>query len=87
MQARKLKFREAVRVSWVDSMSFGGWNYEPDQVGGVARIQTLGYVVNSNKDYLTMTTSIGSKGGALDPVSIPWPAIVQVDKLGDNWNR
>jgi len=56
-----------------------GWQYKPN-VGDTVRINTIGYVVNSKPECLTLTSSIGG-GGSLDPVSIPWKAVTSFEIL------
>jgi hypothetical protein len=64
-----------------------GWQYDPETIGGTGRIVSLGYVANCKPDCLVLTTSIGTSGGAVSPISIPWRAIETLDLVGKAWNR
>lgn len=77
----------AVRAYWLDSQVEQGWKYDMDQAGDSAKICSIGYVVNTTPEAVVLTTSIGSKGGALSPLSIPWKAIEKLEKLGKSWDR
>lgn len=71
----------------MDSLSQSGWHFNTQNIGKVAKIESIGYVVKNDPEFLTLTTSIGNYGGALDVVSIPWVCIVDVDRLGAKWDR
>jgi len=68
-------------------MTQAGWQYNTQSLGDVALLQSLGYVVGCTPEALVLTTSIGSRGGMLDPLSIPWKCIVQLDYVGSEWDR
>lgn len=87
MKPKKFKHGTAIRVQWYDSMAFDGWHYNTDAIGDTAKIVSMGYVVNVKDDCVTITTSMGNRGGSLSPVSIPWKAIAKIDKLGKEWDR
>lgn len=79
MRRQRVARGTAVKIVWVDSVSVGGWQYNLDHVGRIAPITTFGLVVNTKDDCITLTTSMGERGGALDPVSIPWGAINELE--------
>lgn len=83
----KLKEGEAVRVSWYDSIALNGWKYNKEGLGKAGRIQTIGYVAHNSAEAVAITSSIGTQGGMLDPINIPWRAIEKLEKLGEEWNR
>lgn len=83
----KYKFGQALRVAWHDSMRLDGWKYKPTEIGEVGKMMTIGYVVNTTDEALAVTSSIGHLGGVLDALSIPWSCIVNVEELGEEWNR
>lgn len=87
MQRRKVKFGQAVMVSWLDSRAFGGWGYDPTTPMTPARIVSLGYVVQSNPMGLVMTTSIGSGHQIMDALAIPWLAINDMEILPGDFSR
>src|SRR6267142_5930927 len=81
MQRRAVKFGSAIQVDWQDSRAFSGWSYDPKALMTPARIQSLGYVVQSNRDSLVITTSIGNGGQTMDNLSIPWAAVKEIELL------
>lgn len=87
MKRSKLKQGDAVRVSWFDSMALNGWKYTTEGLGEAGKIQTLGYVAHRGIEALAVTSSIGGTGAVLDPVNIPWKAIIKLEKLGSQWDR
>ena len=71
---------QAYVVKWVDSCSLRGWQY----VGAdhsVSTITTIGWLVKSEKDYVTMTTSITDRGSVMDGLTIPRVAIKSMQRL------
>ncbi len=89
MSARKrLRLGKAVRVVWVDSITNGGWQYNTLQrIGQLGRITSLGYVVKTTDDALVLSTSIGANEAVLDPVAIPKKCIIDLQVLGEEWDR
>ena len=82
MEAQQLRRGQAIRVCWHDSSSETGWRYTED-AGGLNRVVSLGYVVNCTPEFVALTTSLDSSGGALDPVGIPWGAITNLHVLDE----
>ena len=80
-----IPYGTGVRVRWFDSQYQDGWRYgDPDTLGGVAKIESLGYVVTSNRDDgIVLTTSLIARkgGGALNPFTIPWGCIEALEHL------
>ena len=76
-----------MRISWYDSQSDHGWKYNINTVGEVAKNMTLGWVVSTNDECIAVTTSIAHIGAALDPISIPWGAIAEIELLDKQWDR
>lgn len=87
MRSRRLPFGKAVRVHWKDSKSLPGWRYNTNTQRQVAKIVTTGYVVQTNADGITVTTSISTEGVSLDDITIPWGCCVKIDLLGREWDR
>jgi len=81
----EIPFGTAVQVQWHDSASKRGWLF--DGFDNLAKIQSLGYVVSCTPDTITLSTSIATCQGVLDPVSIPWGAIETIATLGERWDR
>jgi hypothetical protein len=82
MQYKSYDYGSAVRVFWYDSAAIQGWQYSKN-VGQVGRITSLGYVVSSKPECLTLSTSLDTTGASIDPLSIPWGAIVKCESLPD----
>lgn len=87
MKVRKLPFGKAVRVQWHDSKSLPGWRYNTSHHRAVAKIVTQGYVVQTNNEGITVTTSISTEGVSLDDITIPWGCIQYLELLGREWDR
>lgn len=87
MRSRRLHFGKAVRVQWNDSKSLPGWRYNTSSPRQVAKIVTQGYVVQTNKEGITVTTSISTEGVSLDDITIPWGCVVNLTLLGREWDR
>lgn len=87
MQRRRVRFGNAVLIRWTDSRAFNGWAYDPTTLRTPARIQSLGYVVQSNPESLVITSSIGSAGQTMDDLSVPWGAIQELEILPGDWSR
>lgn len=71
-----------VRITWHDSSFDPGWQYatrrpQPDV------IVSIGYVVENNKDVLTFSSTIGTRGGSLCPINVPWRSIINLEVLTD----
>lgn len=65
-----------VAIKWVDSHTDQGWNRSTlVEKWELQRINTIGYVISSNRDGLKVTTSISNKGFTMDDLSIPWGCI------------
>lgn len=82
LEPQELAVGKAVRVLWEDSHRTSGWLFEEEIEAKVVRVSSLGYVVASSQEALTISTSINSASGRLDPLSIPWPCVRAVHELG-----
>lgn len=71
---------------WHDSATRGGWQYDPTKMGGIGKLVSLGFLLDSNPTYLTITTSISGEGAAIDPISIPWGAVVHCESLPEEFS-
>lgn len=87
MQRRRVRFGQAVILSWNDSRAFDGWHYDPSAPRTPAGIKSLGFVVQGNKEGLVLTTSVGSYGQTIDDLSIPWGAISELEILPGDYSR
>ncbi len=81
MNPKKLKPREHVLIEWVDSATDPGWRALRGYAGKVGEVSSVGYVVDCNEDCITITTSIADGNGILDPVAIPWGAVMSLKRL------
>jgi len=86
-KARKYPFGKAVQVRWYDSKSMFGWTYDDTLQRGCAKIQSIGYVVQTNKEGIVLTTSIGHSRASIDDITIPWGAIAEIQEIGKQWDR
>ena len=82
----ELKLGQAVTVEWADSKSALGWSYSPKTKRTPGYIRSLGYVVQSNDECLTITTSLDDRGASIDDFSIPVGALRKVEVLPGDWN-
>lgn len=77
-----IPFGTTIKVKWLDSVSKGGWIYSLDQLPDIAEITSQGYVIRAQEKTraLTLSTSlIDDRKGFIDPISIPWASIVEVE--------
>jgi len=86
MQPLELPKGKAVRVHWQDSAMLGGWSYG-DKEFRPEQIVSLAYVVETNQDCLTLTTTISNSDGIVAALMIPWGAIDTLEELPPEWNR
>lgn len=78
MKFPPLELGQAVKITWVDSKSALGWVYGASSPRKPGYIKSLGYVVQLNKECLTITTSLGERGESIDDLSIPLGCIQDV---------
>lgn len=67
-------------IDWIDSSTIRGWQHADDKPVGYyepTKIQSVGYLVEDTKDFVTLTTSLSENGGIIDPLSIPKVAIIK----------
>jgi len=77
---------KAVQLYWVDSAIKHGWQHLNQDNYGVETVSSMGYVVESKPEHLTLTCSISASDGVIAPLSIPWEAIVDIQLLPDEWD-
>lgn len=70
-----------MQINWVDSKSALGWAYNPRQKRTPGYISSLGYIVQSNDECVTITTSMDDRGASIDDFSIPVGCIQELDVL------
>lgn len=78
---KKTPLRNVVLITWVDSNSGAGWEYgEVDNE--LKPIHSIGFLVACDKKAVTITTSLtNSLRGKLDPLTIPYGAILKIIKI------
>lgn len=76
----KLAPGTAVKIRWVDAKPFGGWVRKETEVP-LGKVTSIGFVVRSDREKLTLTTSKGDNLFVYDPLSIPWAVIKTVRVL------
>jgi hypothetical protein len=79
----KLELGQVVALLWVDINSALGWCYNPKKPRVLAKIASIGYVVQCNKESLTITTSMDARGATIDDLSIPLGCIRQLEILAN----
>jgi hypothetical protein len=65
-------------ITWIDSVSNTGWKHSFELETGNATMQTIGFYVMENKDYITLALSRDTTGNNSpfgDLISIPKVAI------------
>jgi hypothetical protein len=77
----KLNTGNVVQIEWVDSKSAMGWTYNPRMKRTPGYIHSIGYVVQSNDECVTITTSLDDRGASIDDFSIPIGTIKALDIL------
>lgn len=75
----------AVRFKWTDSKALLGWTYNPVLQRKPGYIQSLGFVVQLNKECLTISTSMDGKGASIDDFSIPLGCVSEIEILPENY--
>lgn len=81
-----LKLGQAVTVDWVDTKSALGWSYDPNAKRTLARVRSLGYVVQVNNEVLTLTTSLSDGGKSLDDLSLPIGCVTRIVEMSNDWS-
>jgi len=73
--------RQIVLVTWVDSSTASGWQYG-DTDNELVAIHSIGFIMKMDKKALTLSSTVGARGkGCLDPLTIPFGAILKVTKI------
>ena len=76
----KTEVYDLVRVEWIDSSSYGGWN---PGVKGPSNIVSYGiHLPTDDKSYVALTTSWSEGDHFMDVLSIPKVAIKKLTKIG-----
>lgn len=76
---------EVVVFDWVDSSASNGWQRPFPQALKLLKITTLGYVVATSEESISVTTSIANDGQVMDALSVPWGCINKLVVLPDEW--
>ena len=85
MEQISLKKLTHVRVSWRDSTFTSGWHYPqngryPKHVKPLP-IATIGYVIESNDEGLTVAGTVNADESILNPLTIPWGCIEKLEEI------
>jgi hypothetical protein len=75
----KIAGHKIVRVSWIDATTTGGWRLADK--GGTDIIESIGILVNKEKDWVTLSASVSRWGNYLDQITIPASAIKKLKYL------
>jgi hypothetical protein len=73
-----------VRIDWADSKSALGWTYDPKIQRTPGKIFSIGFVVQTNEECITITTSMDHNGASIDDFSIPLGCCLKLAVLGEN---
>jgi len=65
-----------VYVEWIDAASTKGWNSK-ESVKGTMPIRSVGFLVESTKGVITLSTSQSEDTDFMDPLSIPRSTITK----------
>lgn len=89
METEKLQLAQgtALRVDWDDAKSLMGWQYKydvPPRVPG--RIKSIGFLINVNKEAITLSTSMGHNRASIDDLSIPIGCVTNVEVLPEEYS-
>lgn len=76
---------EVVKFDWVDSSASNGWQRPTTAHLTLLKITTLGYVIGSSDESISVTTSIANDGQVIDALSVPWGCISKLIVLPDEW--
>jgi hypothetical protein len=82
MEPVNLNPGEFVHFSWKDSSYEPGWKYGQERSGGIVHVQSVGVVVETTDEHLTITHAVDREnGGAMCPLSVPWGVITELDRI------
>jgi hypothetical protein len=70
-----------VLAKWVDSNWSMGWHPKDTATAKLPIATTAGFVTCVTNDLLEISGSIGEDGGKLNPLSIPWISIIEIEIL------
>jgi hypothetical protein len=68
-----------IYVEWLDSNAYGGWRSAEnlsEETTHTLKVFSLGFLLYENDVCVTITTSISTTEGVLDPLSIPKSCII-----------
>jgi hypothetical protein len=73
--------KQIVLITWVDSATASGWHYgEVDNE--LQAIHSIGFILKMDKKAVTISSTVSQGGrGTLDPLTIPYGAILKVTKI------
>lgn len=82
MEQLELDFGDAVALTWQDSQAREGWSYDQGE-RKTAEVESLGRVVYSSDDVLTISSSIrtGKHPATMADLSIPWDSVREIQVL------
>ena len=74
--------RDLVSVLWEDSATKSGWHSSDGSTEfTIGVVLSRGMVVAVDDDQLVLSTSVSDTGMVLDPVSIPWSCIKNIELI------
>ena len=81
MMGAKPRFKpqyRVVTVHWNDACAHFGWR-DPKSIDPVARCQTRGFLVRSDKNTVSVALSVGEAGDVSEVMTIPRGCIDRID--------
>jgi hypothetical protein len=84
MQPIPVALGDSIWLQWTDSTTSQGWEAIKTtlRLSKPSIITSIGWVIKSDEEALTISTSASSYGSCSDPLTIPWVAIRECEELG-----
>ena len=79
MKAQDLSRGVPIHFLWTDSGFKSGWQYGEEARVEIVHVSSLGLVVESDEENLTISSALDTGDGALCPVTIPWASISECE--------
>lgn len=84
MKKIDLPLYSLVLAKWVDSNWSMGWHPKETETAKLPVATTAGFVTCNTNGLLEISGSIGEDGGKLNPLSIPWISVIELEILSVN---
>lgn len=85
MMPNSSKKPQPVRVTWQDSRAFSAWHTPEDvEAAELATIETLGFLMYSNKNRTAVAQSLCEDGDVISFIVIPTRATISIEVLDED---